>query len=329
MGWTAPGDIAGAVSLHKYDGRMNGDELIQSKDALKGTFVNSGALATADWLAERLEDPTVRIVDARYIVEMDEQGRFREVPGHASFLESHIPGAVFLDLGDLRDSSNPAHIVDADMFGDTMSRLGIGSDDDVAVYDTDGGVWSARLWWALRLYGHRKVRILDGGFTNWVQEGMLVESGERSPEPARFVARLQPDLRVEIDDVISATQDSNTVIVDGLTEPFHDGTARLFSHLPAGHIPGAVNMPAPDNLDPETNRLLPAAVLAERWGPVVDGADRVITYCGAGMYGAFDLFVLHLLGYDAALYDGSWEEWAANGDHPIATARSVSEDEGR
>ena len=87
--------------------------------------------------------------------------------------------------------------------------------------------------------------------------------------------------------------------------------------------------PEDHNLDPETNRLLPAAVLAERWDPVVDGAERIITYCGAGMYGAFDLFVLHLLGYDAALYDGSWEEWAADEDLPIATVPLLAEDEAR
>jgi thiosulfate/3-mercaptopyruvate sulfurtransferase len=69
-------------------------------------------VATAGWLAERLEDPTVRIVDARYVIEMDDQGRFHEVPGLGSFLGAHIPGAVFLDLDDLRDPARPAHIVD-------------------------------------------------------------------------------------------------------------------------------------------------------------------------------------------------------------------------
>jgi thiosulfate/3-mercaptopyruvate sulfurtransferase len=293
------------------------------------TFANPGALATAGWLEERLDDPAVRIVDARYMIEMDDQGRFREVPGRESFVESHIAGAVFLDLNDLRDRTKPAHIVDAAAFSNIMSRLGIGSDHEVIVYDTDGGVWAARLWWALRLYGHSAVRILDGGFSNWVKEGLRLETGEHSIETSRFLARGRPDLIVAIGDVVSAMSDSETVIIDGLTEPFHTGAVRLFPHLQAGHIPGAVNIPAPDNLDSETDRLLPVAELAERWRPVVDSAERIITYCGAGMYGAFDLFVLHLLGYDAALYDGSWEEWAANKNLPIATTPPVSEDEPR
>lgn len=306
---------------------MSRDELDGGSGVGSNVFENAGSLATAPWLAGRLGDPTVKIVDARYIIEVDDQGRFHEVPGRDSFLESHIPGAVFLDLDDLEDPACPVHIVGADAFGVIMSRLGIDSDDEVVVYDTDGGIWSARLWWALRLYGHSKVRLLDGGFKNWTREGLPVGAGERPIEQARFVAWPRPDLRVEIDEVVSAMSEPDTVIVDGLTEPFHTGSVRLFPHLRAGHIPGAVSIPAPDNLDPETDKLLSVAELAEQWTPVVEDAGRIITYCGAGMYGAFDLFVLHLLGYNAALYDGSWEEWAAAEDSPIATTPSAFEDE--
>lgn len=317
-----------AATHRKYDGPVMRGELEANEQVGSEPFVNAQSIATAGWLEERLGDPTVTIVDARYIVEMDDQGRFREIPGRDSFLESHIAGAVFLDLDDLRDRTTPAHILGARAFSDVMSRLGIGSDDEVVVYDTDGGVWSARLWWALRLYGHTAVRILDGGFTNWVQQDLPVEGGEPTVGPAHFVARPQANVRAEINDVVSAMSDPDTVIVDGLSEPFHAGRARLFPHLAAGHIPGAVNAPAPDNLDAATDKLLPIAELAARWGSMVDGAERIITYCGAGMFGAFDLFVLHLLGYDAALYDGSWEEWAATEGLPIATAQSVSEENG-
>ncbi|MEA3509949.1 MAG: sulfurtransferase [Actinomycetota bacterium] len=305
---------------------MSRDEFIEGGLVGQGEFANPDSLATVEWLHERLDDPTVKIVDARYIIEVDDQGRVHEVPGRDSFVESHIPGAVFLDLDTLENPASPAHIVGVPEFSDGMSRLGIGSDHEVVVYDTDGGVWSARLWWALRHYGHKAVRILDGGFGNWTREGLPTETGERPIERSTFAAHPEPGLRVDIGDVVSALSEPHTVIVDGLTEPFHAGNARLFPHLPGGHIPGAINMPAPDNLDPETGRLLPVAELVARWKPVIGSADRIITYCGAGMYGAFDLFVLNLLGYDAALYDGSWEEWAANEDLPIATAESALED---
>lgn len=283
------------------------------------SFVRGEAVASTEWLAARIGDPDVKVVDTRFIVAVDDEGRFSEVPGKGPFLESHIPGAVFLDLDDLRDPVAPAHLVGAAVFGELMSARGIGNDDEIVVYDTEGGVWSARLWWALRLNGHERVRILDGGFTSWTLEGRPVESGDRVVAPSRFESVLTEGLKVEIADVIGAAKDRAAVVVDALSEPFHAGRTRLYPSLPAGHIPGAINMPAPDNLDPETHRLLDIAALRERWDPVVDGAERIVTYCGGGMYGAFDLFVLHLLGYDAALYDGSWEEWAATDDLPIAT----------
>jgi len=284
-----------------------------------GAFDNIDSLAAATWLEDRLDKHLLKIVDTRYIVEQDEKGRFVEVPGTASYLESHIPGAVFLGLDDLRDANEPAHIVGSDVFEEIMSGLGIGTADEIVVYDTDGGMWAARLWWALRLYGHEKVRILDGGFKHWVDQGHPVETGDRIVAPGAFSAQPADGLLAVLDDVLDAQNDSASLIIDALTEPFHTGRVRLYAKLPAGHIPGAITMPAPDNLDPESHRLLPADVLRERWAPVVDGADTIITYCGGGMYGAFDLFVLHLLGYDAVLYDGAWEEWAANDHLPIAT----------
>jgi thiosulfate/3-mercaptopyruvate sulfurtransferase len=152
------------------------------------------------------------------------------VPGRESFLEFHIPGGVFLDLNTLRDLARPAHVVDAEGFGDVMSRLGVGSDDGVVVYDTDGGVWSGRLWWALRLYGHKSVRILDGGFTNWVQQRLPVASGETMIESSRFVATPRPEFKVDIGDVVAAMSDPgiSTVVAvfRGLSAP-HTGTATL------------------------------------------------------------------------------------------------------
>ena len=283
-------------------------------------FVHEDTIAEPAWLAEHLDNPTVKIVDTRFTVEQDEQGRFVEIPGTAGFLEAHIPGAVFLNLNDLRDHEHPEFIVSPEVFAEIMSGLGIGNDDEVVVYDTDGGVWAARLWWALRLYGHERVRLLNGSFGHWVAEGLPTESGDRIVAPGVYAVPRTGDLAVTLDEVVAVIDDPAVAIIDGLSEPFHTGRMRLYASLPAGHIPGAVNMPAPDNLEAETGRLLPPDALAERWAEAVGEAERIITYCGGGMYGAFDLYVLHLLGYDAVLYDGAWEEWAARGDLPIATS---------
>lgn len=284
-----------------------------------GEFKNPTALATASWLAKRLEDPTVAIVDTRYTIEIDAEGRFRSVPGRDGYLDAHIPGAVFVNLDDLRDPSTPAHILNAEAFAEAMSAIGVGNDHEVVVYDTEGGTWAARLWWALRYHGHERVRILDGGFTAWASQELPIEAGNTQRAPTTFESRIIPHLRVEIDDVLGAVESPNTVIVDALPEPFFTGQIPLYPHLRRGHIPGAANISAPQQLDPTTWKLLPPDELADMWEPVVEHADRIITYCGGGVYAAFDLFVLHLLGHDASLYDGSWEEWGARDDTPIAT----------
>ncbi len=282
-------------------------------------FAHPDSVASVEWLVGRLGDPSVTIVDTRYTVEVDDRGRFRSVPGFDDYRRSHIPGAVFLNLDDLRDPSEPTRILPAEQFAAVMSGLGIGEGTDVVVYDTEGGTWAARLWWALRYHGHDSVRILDGGFTAWVAGGNPTESGDVEPAVATFTPKVRDAMRVEMSDVLAAIDRPGTVIVDALPEPFYTGRVALYPHLRCGHVPGARNVPAPANVDPATWRLLPAEDLDALWSPVVSGADRIVTYCGGGVYGAFDLFVLHLLGYDAALYDGSWEEWGASETTPIET----------
>lgn len=283
-------------------------------------FVNGEDLVSTAELADRLDAPDLVVVDTRNTVEVDSRGQFRTVPGREGFLAGHVPGAVHLDLDELRDPAEPTSILPPDRFAEAMEALGVGDDREVVVYDTEGGTWAARLWWALRYHGHDRVRLLDGGYVRWVDEDRPVETGPaRPPAATTFTPRLRPDLRVTTDEVLAALDDPTTVIVDALPRPFYEGRISLYPGLRAGHIPGARNVPAPENLDPTTWRLRSPAELARRWEPLLDGRRRVITYCGGGVYGAFDLFVLHLLGHDAALYDGSWEAWAAKDELPIET----------
>jgi len=285
-------------------------------------YANPESLVSPAWLEKRMAEPGVCVVDARFEIRAGANGRMEPVAGRDGYEAGHIPGAVFLDLmGDLAHPDAPLEILGPDLFEALMGELGIDNETTVVVYDAAGGTWAARLWWALRYYGHDDVRLLDGGFSSWSTNGRPVEAGAVVPTQSRFRAQAQPALRVTRDEVLSAISDDGVCIVDALPEPFFLGDAKLYPEHQAGHIPGARNVPAPANLHPETSLVQPADVLAEIWaGAGVPRDKRVITYCGGGVFAAFALFALHLMGHeDAALYDASWSEWGADPDLPVQT----------
>jgi thiosulfate/3-mercaptopyruvate sulfurtransferase len=287
-------------------------------------YAHPEALVSPAWLAARLDQPSVRVVDARFDLVVADDGSLQPHPERAAYAAGHVPGAVFLDvMGDLSDPDDPTTIPVVGRFEALMARLGIGNDTTVVVYDGAGGTWAARLWWALRYHGHDDVAMLDGGFGNWIAEGNPTESGVVGPTTAVFKAQVRPELRVTADQVEAAIDDPGSCIVDALPEPVYTGEMRLYPTHRAGHIPGAANVPAPANLDPATMRMLPAADLARLWEPLGLTIDqRVITYCGGGVYASFDLFALYLLGHEnAALYDASWSEWGADPDRPVETSQ--------
>ena len=152
-----------------------------------GEYKHPEALATTEWLAAHLDDPSVRIVDMRHYVRAVSGGSFRAVSGREAYQQGHIPGAVFVDFAS--DLSEPGddllNILPPDHFAALMGRLGIGNDSTVVVYDDQGGTWAARLWWALRYYGHDAVRVLNGGLTKWTAEGRPLETGHHLPPPLR------------------------------------------------------------------------------------------------------------------------------------------------
>jgi thiosulfate/3-mercaptopyruvate sulfurtransferase len=268
-------------------------------------------LVDAAWLGRHRAG--VVVADCRWYLD----GR----SGHEAFLAGHIPGAVHLDAdadlaaaptaeGGRHPLPSPAR------FAAAMGRAGIGDAAHVVAYDDAGGSIAARLWWMLRSVGVHAA-VLDGGIAAW--EGPL-ETGPAHPAPARFSPRPWPAERyATTDQVDPALRAAGALLVDARVAERFRGEDTTIDARP-GHIPGAVNMPWPENIDPRTGRLRPAHDLRARYAAVgaID-ADRVIASCGSGITACHDLLAMTVAGVGPlALYTGSWSAWSSDPSRPAA-----------
>jgi thiosulfate/3-mercaptopyruvate sulfurtransferase len=255
-------------------------------------------------------DPRPTILDISW-----ELGR---PPQRAAYEAAHIPGAVFVDL-DAELSGPPGArgrhpLPDREKFQAAMRAAGVADDRPVVCY----GAGAARAWWLLRYFGHREAAVLDGGLEGWVAAGGPLQSGSVSCEPGDFTAR--PGGMALLDADGAARVASEAVLLDSRAPERFRGEHEPIDPV-AGHIPGARNRQASDNLAAD-GRFRPRDVLRrefERLG-VRDGVE-VGAYCGSGVTAAQQILALELAGFRAALYAGSWSEWITDPRRPIQVGR--------
>jgi thiosulfate/3-mercaptopyruvate sulfurtransferase len=289
--------------------------------------MNSGlarpeALVEAEWVAQRLEDPGVRILECTvYLHPADVPGGFRVESGRAKWAEGHIPGAGFVDLQEElsdRTSSLRFMMPPAAQFAEAMGRAGVGDGVRVILYDRFVNMWAARVWWMLRAFGFDDASVLNGGWKKWTVERRPVAADAGARAPRTFMPRPRPSRIADKAGVLAALGESGTCILNALTDEQHRGTGGVAYGRP-GRIAGSVNVPARDLVDPATHAYLPAAVLRAKFQATgALDARRVVTYCGGGIAASSDAFVLTLLGRDdVAVYDASLSEWAADPALPM------------
>ena len=269
-------------------------------------YAHPEALVSTAWVAEHLDDPSVRVVESSEDVLLYDVG--------------HIPGSVRIDWHtDLQDPLARDYL-DADAFARLARERGIGPDTTVVFYGDKNNWWATYALWVFELFGHRNARIMDGGRKKWEDEGRPMTTEVPSYPPAEYPVPERDDERIRAfrDDVMEHLETRGKLIDVRSPDEFKGIKLHMPEYpqegaLRGGHIPGARNVPWARAVNPDTGEFRPAdelrAIYEEEQGLSPD--DDVIAYCRIGERSSHTWFTLHyLLGYPRVRnYDGSWTEW--------------------
>jgi thiosulfate/3-mercaptopyruvate sulfurtransferase len=292
--------------------------MTSAETATKTTgYAHPEALVETEWVAEHLNDPNVRIVEA------DEDPLLYDV--------GHIQNAVKLDWHtDVQDDVR-RDFVDKAHFEALMSRYGITPETTVVFYGDKNNWYAAYSFWLFRLYGHRDLRIMNGGRTKWEQENRPYTQEVPAPEATIYTAQ-EPNLtlrafRPQVEALLPRVQAGEAALVDVRSPDEYTGKLTHMINYPqegaqrGGHIPGAISIPWASAANPDNGTFKSADELRALYdGKGVGEGKNVIAYCRIGERSAHTWFTLtQLLGYeDVRNYDGSWTEWGNLVAAPIA-----------
>jgi thiosulfate/3-mercaptopyruvate sulfurtransferase len=270
-------------------------------------------------LHEMLGDPKVVVIDCRH--SLADFGL-----GLRLYDESHVPGAFFAsvedDLAGEKTGANGRHpLPDPEALARFLRGIGVDDDTQIVAYDAGADMFAPRLWFLLRWIGHDAVAILDGGFAAWQASGYPVTAAPSEPShEGTLTVNLRSELIVDADYVGTHLGHAKVRLLDARAVERYAGETEPMDPV-AGHIPGALHRWFKDNFD-ATGSLKPAEQLRAEFLQTGVDPEHVIHQCGSGVSSAANhLAMVHAGLGDTRIYNGSWSEWVADPQRPVAVGR--------
>lgn len=279
--------------------------------------INNKFLVDPQWISNHLQDDNIVIVDCQW----DEN----------AYLKAHIPNAIMRPghpyLKSEQNGELGKYLPSVEEFSRLMTEAGIDANTEVICYDEWDNHFATRLWWVLKYYGHKKVRLLNGGWQAWVAAGLPVSCRATEVNAANrpYVTHENPAINITMEKLLEKYDNHDVQILDVRRDSEYEGT-ELGKNMRGGHIPGAIHL--------EWNRLLSPS---KQWEGVnvfqpeeemqalldqkgVSKDKTTVVHCQAGVRASFTFFCLKMLGYpEVKLYDGSMGEWANMSHTPLVT----------